>query len=166
MAAMLGGEGGGGADFEAMMNAMMQGGGGGGEEGGFDPAAMMAALGGDMSAFRAAEASTSKAKDKGPAVPTPTGNFQDTIASALNKLKDSSTTVDAETEQKAASNQDPLAAMMAQMAGLGDLGGEEGLAGMLDEVMAQLMSRELLYEPLKELAEKVRVYVGPDFVPY
>lgn len=85
----------------------------------------------------------------------PAGNFQDTIKAAMNKMKETSSTIDAETEEKKAAGGDPLAAMMAQMAGLGDLGGEEGLQGMLDEVMEQLMSRELLYEPLKELAAKV-----------
>jgi len=53
-----------------------------------------------------------------------------------------------------------MAGMLAQMAGMPDLGGaldsEEGLQDMLDEMMKQLMGREMLYEPLKELSDKVR----------
>jgi hypothetical protein len=49
---------------------------------------------------------------------------------------------------------------MAQlMAALGELGGEEGegdVQEMLEGMMSQLMSKEILYEPLKELDEKVR----------
>lgn len=61
-----------------------------------------------------------------------------------------------------------MAAMLAQLAGMpGGAGGglpglegldsDEGLQGMLDDMMKQLMSREMLYEPLKELADKVRL---------
>ena len=41
---------------------------------------------------------------------------------------------------------------------MGDLGGEGGedVQGMLESMMSQLMSKELLYEPMKELNEKVR----------
>lgn len=162
------------AEFRTLMAEMMRGGTGGGgmgADGEFDPASFLAALGGDASLFGAApskaaatsSSTTGKAKGKSSATTTPaaTGSFQDTIASAMNKLKDSSTTVDAEAEAKAASSgSDPLAAMMAQMAGLGEMGGEEGLQGMLDEVMDQLMSRELLYEPLKDLASKVCLFTN------
>lgn len=109
-----------------------------------DPAALLASLAGPKGKGREA------------------GSFQDTIGSTLDKLRDSKVTVDAETEkaQANAGETDPLVAMMAQMAGMGGaaggLGGEEGMQGMLDEMMEQLMSRELLYEPLKELSDKVR----------
>lgn len=36
---------------------------------------------------------------------------------------------------------------------------EEGLQGLLETMMSQLMSKEVLYEPLKEMHEKVRKYV-------
>ena len=40
-------------------------------------------------------------------------------------------------------------------AGLGDgEAGEEDLAGMLEQMMGSLMSKDVLYEPLKELSEK------------
>ena len=59
-----------------------------------------------------------------------------------------------------------MAAMLAQLAGVPGGGGlpglegldsDEGLQGMLDDMMKQLMSREMLYEPLKELADKVSI---------
>lgn len=150
------------AEFRSMMAQMMQGGASGGA-GQFDPAALLAAMGGPPppapAAVQTTGQSTKDIKGKAKSTPSVPATFQDTIASAMNKMKDSSTTMDAETEAKTASEVDPLAAMMAQMAGLGDMGGEEGLQGMLDEVMDQLMSRELLYEPLKELANKVSLNI-------
>ncbi|KAK4058315.1 Peroxisome chaperone and import receptor [Microbotryomycetes sp. JL221] len=92
---------------------------------------------------------------------TGTQSFQDTIAATLSKMKETSSTVDAETEAKTAAGADPLAALMAQMAagGDGEFGGEEGLQSMLDEMMGQLMSRDVLYEPLKELRDKYPAYL-------
>ncbi|SCV74117.1 BQ2448_6549 [Microbotryum intermedium] len=87
-------------------------------------------------------------------------NFQDAIEASMSKVQQSNTSVDQETSAKTAAgaNADPLAAMMASMAGLE--GGEEGLQGMLDEMMGQLMSREVLYEPLKELSDKYPAYLS------
>lgn len=42
-----------------------------------------------------------------------------------------------------------------------DEDGEEGLQGLLETMMSQLMSKEVLYEPLKEMHEKVRTFVSP-----
>jgi peroxin-19 len=39
--------------------------------------------------------------------------------------------------------------------GVGEGGDENELAGFLETMMGQLMSKEVLYEPLKELAEGV-----------
>lgn len=54
------------------------------------------------------------------------------------------------------------------MGDLSDMGGEGAdgdVQGMLEGMMAQLMSKELLYEPMKELDEKVRapLYATPSF---
>ena len=167
MAAMMGGlDGGpGGGDFAKMMEQMLKGSGiaGAGGEEEPDMAALLAALGmggeGMLPPGPMGVQSTSvkgKAKDS-TSTTAPTGNFQDTIAAAMNKMQNTNSTIDQETEAKKASAGDPLAAMMAQMAGLEGLGGEAGIEGMLAEVMEQLMSRELLYQPLKELADKVRL---------
>jgi len=41
--------------------------------------------------------------------------------------------------------------------GLGDEGGGDGdMHGILDTLMSQLMSKDILYEPLNELNQKVR----------
>jgi len=56
-----------------------------------------------------------------------------------------------------------LEALFAQLGGSGDdLEGpqsEEELNGLLETMMSQLMSKEVLYEPLKELHEKVGTHV-------
>ncbi|GAA5865345.1 hypothetical protein JCM3774_004945 [Rhodotorula dairenensis] len=103
----------------------------------------------------------------------PPANFQDAIAASMSKLRDSSTTANA---SRAASSSGAgagmgdsagMAAMLAQLAGmpggaagLEGLDSDEGLQGMLDDMMKQLMSREMLYEPLKELADKYPAYLS------
>lgn len=44
---------------------------------------------------------------------------------------------------------------LGDMGDLGDLGDGEDVQGLLENMMSQLLSKELLYEPLKELDEKV-----------
>lgn len=58
----------------------------------------------------------------------------------------------------AASSSDPLEALLSQLGtGLESAGdSDEELQGMLETMMQQLMSKEVLYEPLKELHDKVR----------
>lgn len=114
------------------------------------------------------------------AAPAAPANFQDAIAASMSKLRDSSSTADA---SRAASSAGPgaagggdaagMAAMLAQLAGLPGgaaglegLDSDEGLQGMLDDMMKQLMSREMLYEPLKELADKVRLPSDRPSRPY
>ncbi|GAA6005829.1 hypothetical protein JCM11491_004025 [Sporobolomyces phaffii] len=115
----------------------------------------------------------SKGKNKSVSDSTPSAvppaNFQDAIAASLSKMQSSSTTASAAAQQSQSQAEGGgaanLASMLAGLSGmpdlsqLGDLGGEEGLQGMLDEMMKQLMSREMLYEPLKELSEKYPAYL-------
>jgi peroxin-19 len=54
----------------------------------------------------------------------------------------------------AAADADPLAALLASLGGEGE-GGDDELSGMLEGMMGQLMTKEVLYEPLKELGDKV-----------
>lgn len=57
-------------------------------------------------------------------------------------------------KQPSATPDDPLAALLAS---LGDLGGDSGDGeGVLESMMDGLMSKEVLYDPLKELDSKVR----------
>ena len=62
-------------------------------------------------------------------------------------------------EQASAIPDDPLAALLAS---LGDLGGDGGDGeGVLESMMDGLMSKEVLYDPLKELNSKVRPKLPP-----
>ncbi|GAA5976349.1 hypothetical protein JCM10908_005468 [Rhodotorula pacifica] len=124
---------------------------------------------------RPANSSSLKPTTSSSSSTAPPANFQDAIAASMSKLRDSSTTADA---SRAASSTGAggggdsagMAAMLAQLAGMpggaGGLGGlegldsDEGLQGMLDDMMKQLMSREMLYEPLKELADKYPAYLS------
>lgn len=146
------------------------GGEGGGEEG--EMAALLAALSGGgsgagafappqpagVAATSGATAARTKvaASASGSSPAPPPANFQDAIKASMSKMKQSSGDAQAATDAESAAGSDPLAAMLAQMGGMPGGGmGEEGLQGMLDEMMESLMSRELLYQPLKELLEKV-----------
>jgi peroxin-19 len=117
-------------------------------------------------------AATTSASTTSAPPPPPPANFQDAIAASMSKLRDSSTTANASraaaSSSGAGGDSAGMAAMLAQLAGMpGGAGGglpglegldsDEGLQGMLDDMMKQLMSREMLYEPLKELADKVRL---------
>lgn len=47
--------------------------------------------------------------------------------------------------------------LLAELGKMGEGGeGDEDLQGILETMMSQLMSKEVLYEPLKELHEKVQ----------
>lgn len=67
--------------------------------------------------------------------------------------------------QPSATPDDPLAALLAS---LGDLGGDSGDGeGVLESMMDGLMSKDVLYDPLKELDSKVghlRIFGDPDLV--
>ncbi|KAH8088939.1 Pex19-domain-containing protein [Cristinia sonorae] len=81
--------------------------------------------------------------------------FQRSIRKAMEKLKESETNLQAES---AAGGDDPLEALLSS---LGEGGGEteEELQGILESMMTQLMSKDILYEPLKELHEKFPKYL-------
>ncbi|TCD64967.1 Peroxisome chaperone and import receptor [Steccherinum ochraceum] len=82
-------------------------------------------------------------------------NFQDSIRKAMEKLKESESNHQAES---ASSSEDPLEALLSS---LGEGGGqsEDELQGILESMMTQLMSKEVLYEPLKELQDKFPTYL-------
>ncbi|KAJ7115527.1 Pex19 protein family-domain-containing protein [Mycena crocata] len=107
--------------------------------------------------------------EEGPAHP---GDFQSKIKQAMGKLKEGEEGLqDAST---AAGNPGPesLEALLGQLRDLG-LGGEGGegepdeaeLAGFLENMMGELMSKEVLYEPLTELAEKFPPYLAAPPAP-
>ncbi|KAF9977296.1 Peroxisome chaperone and import receptor [Actinomortierella ambigua] len=81
--------------------------------------------------------------------PATGGSFQDRIAKTMDKLKDSSEQADA----KAAESSDEalMAEMMRQMEGMAE-GGD--FQNVLEGMMEQLMSKDILYEPMQDLAQK------------
>ncbi|KAF8315010.1 hypothetical protein DL93DRAFT_956661 [Clavulina sp. PMI_390] len=107
--------------------------------------------------------SSTSAPVPGPSKPTPAQAkneaFQDSIRQAMDKLKESEETLKAD----AASGSDPLAKILADLnldnLDLGADGEDPGMQAMLENMMASLMTKEMLYDPLKELETKY-----PDFL--
>lgn len=103
----------------------------------------------------------------------PSNTFQDQIRQAMDKLRESESNL-----QAGNSNPDPLAdatpesleALLATFNDLG-LGESEGpedeaeLTGLLDNMMNQLMTKDVLYEPLKELEEAYPQYLANPTAP-
>ncbi|KAI9274340.1 Pex19 protein [Phascolomyces articulosus] len=78
-------------------------------------------------------------------------SFQETIAQTMNKLKDSSKQVDSSIAEEGVPDDAFMAEMMRQMESLAENGEFENV---LEGMMQQLMSKELLYEPMKDMASK------------
>lgn len=56
----------------------------------------------------------------------------------------------------AGSSNSEMESLLAELGKMGEGGeGDEDLQGILESMMSQLMSKEVLYEPLKELHDKV-----------
>ena len=90
-------------------------------------------------------------------------SFSDTISQTMERMQESESAADtARDEAELQSETDAfLAEMLKQLdsAGGGDgVGGEVGMAKLLEGMMEQLMSKEILYEPMKDLQEKVSPY--------
>ncbi|KAF9108654.1 Peroxisome chaperone and import receptor [Mortierella sp. GBA35] len=76
-------------------------------------------------------------------------SFQDRIAKTMDKLKDSSEQVDAQVAED--SEEALMAEMMKQMEGMAE-GGD--FQNVLEGMMEQLMSKDILYEPMLDLQNK------------
>ena len=90
-------------------------------------------------------------------------SFSDTISRTMERMQESESAADtARDEAELQSETDAfLAEMLKQLdsAGGGDgVGGEAGMAKLLEGMMEQLMSKDILYEPMKDLQEKVSPY--------
>ncbi|GAA6063429.1 hypothetical protein JCM10212_002615 [Sporobolomyces blumeae] len=149
------------AELQQLMAALGMGGGGGPSASASNPSHPPSSGKGKD---RATPSGLPTAGGGGGSAPPPPANFQDAIAASLSKMQSSSSNASAAAAQQSAGAGN-LASMLAGLSGmpdlsqLGDAGSEEGLQGMLDEMMKQLMSREMLYEPLKELSEKYPAYL-------
>jgi len=76
-----------------------------------------------------------------------TTTFQDTISETISNLKNSSDKVEAEVSE---TNNDVMEKLLKQMEGLVD----EDFCDILSGVIDQLMSKELLYDSMKDLADR------------
>lgn len=70
------------------------------------------------------------------------------------------TPVDVQADEAASKSGDSLEDLFSRISGdLDSTESEEDLKGILETMMSQLMSKDVLYEPLKELHDKVCVYL-------
>lgn len=77
--------------------------------------------------------------------------FQDTISRTMNRLKESGKEMD-EQQSQSGTDQDFLAKMMKE---LENASGENvDMSNLLDEMLQELSSKEILYEPMKEMNDK------------
>ncbi|KAF9238220.1 Pex19 protein [Melanogaster broomeanus] len=85
-------------------------------------------------------------------------DFQSRIRSTMNKLKESESGL-----KTSPAGADTFESLLSQLEGMGDLNeapeSEEQLQGVLEAMMGQLMSKDILYEPLKELYDKFPGYL-------
>ncbi|CAE6448219.1 unnamed protein product [Rhizoctonia solani] len=79
--------------------------------------------------------------------------FQRTVRQAMDKLKSS----DESARASGSGNEDDFADLLKQLSDGGD-GNEDGLQGMIENMMGQLMGKEILYEPLVEMNDKFPGY--------
>lgn len=80
--------------------------------------------------------------------------FQETISQTLNKLKDSSVQAEAKVQESKNELGFDEAAMEQMMKDLEGMMEGEDMEDIFGGVLSQLVNRELLYEPMKELADK------------
>ncbi|KAG1725635.1 Pex19 protein family-domain-containing protein [Suillus paluster] len=82
-------------------------------------------------------------------------DFQSRIRNTMNKLNESESGLKTSDASGSATGTDPLEALLSQFGGEN----EEELQGVLEAMMGQLMGKDVLYEPLKELSDKFPDYL-------
>ncbi|KAJ7468563.1 Pex19 protein family-domain-containing protein [Mycena latifolia] len=99
-------------------------------------------------------------------------DFQAKIKQAMGKLREGEETLQDASGASAAPPPDSLEALLAQLSDLGAGADGEGLpadetelAGFLETMMGELMSKDVLYDPLSELAEKFPPYLAAPPTP-
>ncbi|KAH0834907.1 Pex19 protein family-domain-containing protein [Lanmaoa asiatica] len=90
-------------------------------------------------------------------------DFESRIRSTMNKLKESESGL--KSSDSSANGGDELESLLSQLGSFSDPSGdgaegEEQLQGLLETMMTQLMSKDVLYEPLKELYDKFPGYLA------
>lgn len=82
-------------------------------------------------------------------------DFQSRIRNTMNKLKESESGLKSSDASSSATSTDPLEALLSQFGGED----EDEMQGVLEAMMGQLMGKDVLYEPLKELSDKFPDYL-------
>ncbi|KAG2346396.1 Pex19-domain-containing protein, partial [Suillus weaverae] len=82
-------------------------------------------------------------------------DFRSRIQNTMNKLKESESGLKSSDPGSSATSADPLEALLSQFGGED----EEEMQGVLEAMMGQLMGKDVLYEPLKELSDKFPDYL-------
>jgi len=85
------------------------------------------------------------------------GGFQDTIKQAVNKLKESESSLQA--DGKSPNTAPNFEALLSSLGDFGS-GDDKELAGLLENMMGELMGKPILYEPLSELAQGFPSYLA------
>lgn len=116
------------------------------------------------------ESTSSRSKEKPSSEPpslngtAPKPSYEDTLRKTLESLKSAGQNSGGRSSA-AKDGQNDIASLFASLGGdpdllkgmnLGEAGGEEDFEGILEGMMAQLMTKEVLEEPMSELAVKVR----------
>ncbi|KAF9185220.1 Peroxisome chaperone and import receptor [Haplosporangium sp. Z 767] len=104
---------------------------------------------GKVSGTEAPATSSAAANTQGSKTAAGASSFQDRIAKTMDKLKDSSEQVEAQVAED--SEEALMAEMMKQMEGMAE-GGD--FQNVLEGMMEQLMSKDILYEPMLDLKQK------------
>ncbi|KAL1938770.1 hypothetical protein VTO73DRAFT_11373 [Trametes versicolor] len=95
------------------------------------------------------------AEGAAPGAGAPTDSFQENIRKAMERMKESDRKAD-----EATSSGDGLDDIFSKLGnGVDGMESEEELQGLLENMMSQLMSKAVLYEPLKELSDKFPSYL-------
>ncbi|KAI8323847.1 Pex19 protein [Martensiomyces pterosporus] len=127
---------------------------------GIDPtsAAAAAAAGKDSSATRETASAATLSSATADANEEEPQSFQNKIKATMDKLRESSDRVEAETSGGLGGDgMDMMEELMRQMDQIGDDG---QLDSLVDDVIGQLMSKEVLYQPLKDLDVEYPKYLA------
>lgn len=88
-------------------------------------------------------------------------NFDDVMKDTMDRLKKSGKNIDEQikNDQSASNPEDVLTQLLAGMGGAGGEGGDLDMSKLLVDMLEQLSSKEVLYEPIKDLNTKFPEYL-------
>ncbi|KAJ2686550.1 Peroxisome chaperone and import receptor [Coemansia spiralis] len=97
-----------------------------------------------------------RAASTGPATLEQPASFQDKIKATMDKLKDSADRAEADSSKGLGGDMGMMDELMRQMDQMGD---DSQLDSLVDDVISQLMSKDVLQQPLKELDQEYPKYL-------